>query len=163
MSLQERDRERLNYNQKGGNGSRDSSNVTANQRMSAVPRRWKRPRDRPPGTSKKKPPCWHFDLKPCKMQVRLLASGAMRTNLHCLTPLSSLKCYSIKGTNTVTKVTPILRKWKVSIFPHRKKQTKKIPPLSIGTICCQLQTIWKYSVFPIYYNFIYRFLLILAL
>ena len=80
-----------------------------------------------------------------------------------LRPLSSLKCYSIKGTNTVTKVTPFLRKWKVSIFPHRKKQTKKIPPLSIGTICCQLQTIWKYSIFPIYYNFIYRFLLILAL
>lgn len=65
--------------------------------VSSPQRGWKRQRDRPPGTSRKNPPCWHLHLKPCKMQFGLLASGAMRTNLHCLTPVSLLKCYSIKG------------------------------------------------------------------
>lgn len=73
---------------------------------------------------------------PVRCSSGLLASGAMRTNLHCLTPLSLLKCYSIKGTNTVTKVTTFLRKWKVSIFPHRKKQTKKFHhfPLALSVV-----------------------------
>ena len=90
----------------------------------------------PTGTPRKSPPCWHLDPKPCKVQFRLLASGAMRTNLHCLTPLNLLKCYIIKGTNTVTKVTTFLRKWKVSIFPHRKKQTKKFYhfPLALSVV-----------------------------